>query len=106
MTPDKELQYQARIMELRGVAAKCCEDGDEWHLGTALFDELKAVLSRPDDLSALEAYVLEEKRKVLREVAAIIRADKCSGESDYATGINDATKKHADVIERMVEGLK
>ncbi len=60
----------------------------------------------PDGLSALDAYVREEKRKVLREVAAVIRADKCSGESGYAIAVNDATKKHAEAIEKIAEGLK
>ena len=70
MTPDKEVQYQARI------------------------------------LSALEAYVLEEKRKVLREVAGIIRADKCSGESGYAIAVNDATERHAAALEMVAKELK
>ena len=97
MTPDKELAYQARIRELREALAYAV-----WLNG----GQQNIALSRPDDLSALEAHVREEKRKVLREVAAVIRADKCSGESGYAIAVNDATEKHADAIEKMAEELK
>ena len=65
MTPDKELQYQARIREL-------IEACNEEHCGVLDGNNNECpiciVLSRPDDLSALEAYVLEEKRKVLEEL--------------------------------------
>ena len=117
MTPDKELAYQARIRELRealeGVYAlhtgEHAPEDYEAARKSALdrADEaLSRPLSRPDDLSALDAYVREEKRKVLREVAAIIRTDKCSGESGYAIAVNDATEKHANAIEKISEGLK
>ena len=88
--PDKELAYQARIKELR-EALNCphCpnqgwfEDRDhntgdsmqvqcEWCCTTP--NSRFNVLSRPDDLSALEAYVREEKRKVLKNAAAVCEA--------------------------------
>ena len=106
MTPDKELRYQARIRELREALEVALDRHSSytWKFGDAA--KFHSALSRPDNLSALEAYVREEKRKVLREVAGIIRADKCSGESGYAIAVNDATEKHADAIEKIAEGLK
>ena len=120
MTPDKELAYQARIRELREALAEVrevwagSEAGEPVHAQEAYAIRLckqqyqiaVEALSRPDDLSSLEAYVREGKRKVLREVAVIIRADKCSGESGYAISVNDATEKHADAIEQIAGGLK
>ena len=116
MTHTKELQYQARIRELREALAELV-DVSKIALGVGFLVKIPEdadgplpvavqALSRPDDLSALDAYVREEKRKVLREVAGIIRADKCSGESGYAIAVNDATEKHADAIEKIAEGLK
>lgn len=103
MTPDKELQYQARIRELREAL-----EIYRWIASPADWTKRPSdvALSRPDDLSALEAYVVEERRKVLHETAAIIRADKCSGESGYAIAVNDATEKHANAVEQIAEGLK
>ena len=75
MTPDKELQYQARIGELREALAFYA-NGDHWEWNDrqmearVLLDvgtKAANALSRPDDLSALNDYVLEEKRKVLEE---------------------------------------
>ncbi len=84
MTPDKELAYQARIRELR--------------------EALESVYSLHTGEHAPEDYELA--RKVLRDVAAIIRADKCSGESGYAIAVNDATEKHADSLLAIAEELK
>ena len=81
MTPDKELAYQARIRELREALV----ENDRWH---AAYDDYGGypdseiegmnarALSRPDDLSALEAYVREEKRKVLQNETEIERLTK------------------------------
>ena len=69
MTPDKELQYQARIREL-------IEACNEEHCGVLDGNNNECpiciVLSRPDDLSALEAYIREEKRRVLLAAADLL----------------------------------
>ena len=81
MTPDKELQYQARIRELREALASAMSDlshqstlRDEYQDFSGIIDGITKAFSRTDDLSALEAYVREEKRKVLREAAAWFRS--------------------------------
>ena len=76
MTPDKELQYQARIRELREALAEYTNVVSSGWNPNSFAPEVvdscgpaRAALSRPDDLSALDAYVLEEKRKALEEAA-------------------------------------
>ena len=114
MTPDKELAYQARIRELRGALALLREEiaenlEFEGRLSSfvAANQKADAILSRPDDLSALDAYVLEEKRKALRQMAVVIRASKNNHDkTDYIAGINIATEIDADAIEKAAEELK
>jgi hypothetical protein len=69
MTTDQELAYQARIREL----VEACK---EEHIGVLDGNNgecpICVALSRPDDLSALEAYVREEKRKVLIASAELL----------------------------------
>ncbi len=78
MTTDKELQYQARIREL----VEALRDSNNYilHVGSSavmrgnphpqqlMVDKNESALSRPDDLSALDAHVIEEKRKVLDQL--------------------------------------
>ena len=87
MTPDKELAYQARIREL----VEACK---EEHIGMLDGNNNECpicnVLSRPDDLSALDAYVLEEKRKVLREATKEFGEDACIQDgTNVATTLRD-----------------
>ena len=70
MTDDKELQYQARIRELVEALVR------GHNLSSGETCQACIVLSRTDDLSALEAYVREEKRKVLEEVAKRFEKDQ------------------------------
>ena len=90
MTDTEELAYQARIRELRDALAEIrevwagSEVGEPVHAQEAYAIRLCKqqyqiavdALSRPDDLSALEAYVLEEKRKVLEEAAKRFEKDQ------------------------------
>ena len=133
MTPDKELQYQARIRELRealncpncpnqgwyevnGTTFGCCgkpnDDGSccglpvqtpcalqqqcEWCHTTP--NSRFRVLSRPDDLSALNDYVMEEKRTAL-----MLLADRL-GQLAWDAKL-DALQVQR-MIERMAEELK
>mgnify|MGYP001566752375 FL=1 len=103
MTTTQELAYQARIRELRdkfeyikeywngGVNERAMENAC-WKA----IEVSESALSRPDDLSALEAYVLEEKRKVLDE------AMKEFGEDAF---LQNGTKA-VNVLRGMAKELK
>ena len=108
MTKDKELQYQARITELRealDMVVVCHSDYCEGHVGVSAHSyELariaKQALSRSDDLSALEAYVREEKRKSAVEV--LLGAATICSAADKSTHPSDL----ADIFKRMAKELK
>ena len=117
MTPDKELQYQARIGKLREALDRvviCHSDYCERRLGVSdhsyeLARIAEQALSRPDDLSALEAYVREEKRKVLVRAMAACHFEKVNyDDTKYPEDkvYNQAIDDCIEVIEKLVEELK
>lgn len=92
----KELVYQARIKELKEFILELCERYalyTDYNHRITVADE---ILSSPDDLSALEAYVREEKRKVLDE------AMKEFGEDAF---LQNGTKA-VNVLRGMAKELK
>ena len=110
MTDTEKLALRARIRELMWKLEKIndldpsidSEEGfNEWG-GAECFNQAqeiaKEALSRTDDLSALDAYVREEKRKVLEELA--VRLNRMMG--------GDGIWQHEveDEIHRMIGGLK
>ena len=107
MTPDKELQYQARIRELREALASAMSDlshqstlRDEYQDFSGIIDGITKAFSRTDDLSALEAYVREEKRKSAVEV--LLGAATICNAADKSTHPSDL----ADIFKRMAKELK
>ena len=95
MTTTQELAYQARIKELRALFTSFGNHRDtlDRHNNEC---PVCIALSRPDDLSALEAYVMEEKRKVLEE------AMKEFGEDAF---LQNGTKA-VNVLRGMAKELK
>ena len=102
MTDTEKLALQARIRELRealgwilpmakGYAVEHDVGNNQNMVAGSEF-----VLSRPDDLSALDDYVREEKRKVLEEAANEF------GEAAY---IQDGTFV-VEVLRNLTEELK
>ena len=123
MTDTEKLALQARIRELREALAKqkqshyscedcwyscpmseegCCDDRQSGCTcgAEAANTKIDALLSRPDDLSALEAYVREEKRKSAVEV--LLGAATICNAADKSTHPSDL----ADIFKRMAKELK
>ena len=103
MTTTQELAYQARIRELREALAQYTNVVSSINNPNSFAPEVidsgdaaRLALSHPDDLSALEAYVREEKRKVLDE------AMKEFGEDAF---LQNGTKA-VNVLRGMAKELK
>ena len=95
MTNEKELAYQARIKEFRALFISFGNHRDTLDRHNSECPVCMA-LSRPDDLSALDAYVLEEKRKMLEEAANEFGETAC---------IQDGTLV-VEVLRKLAEELK
>ena len=101
--------HQARIRELRECIVKLCEHyglytNRDHHVTVA-----NEILSRPDDLSALDAHVLEEKRKLLARAMTACHFEKVDYEvtkhpedKAYNQAVDDCT----EAIEKLAEELK
>ena len=119
MTDTEKLALQARIRELREALASAMSDlsyqstlRDEHQDFSGIIDGIMKSFSRPDDLSALNDYVREEKMKVLLKAKQTCLTesdgyDPSPGTSDtFIEGYQGACMDCACAIERMAEELK
>ena len=102
MTPDKELRYQARIRELREALEVALDRHSSytWKFGDAA--KFHSALSRPDDLSALDDYVREEKRKVLVRAMTACHFEK----EDYLNTKHPKDWPHNIAVDNCIKAIE
>ena len=106
MTDDKELQYQARIRELREALAYWIPSDRHFSCSIAeaiAFDKHSELLSRSsDDLSALDDYVREEKRKVLVRAMTACHFEK----EDYLNTKHPKDWPHNIAVDNCIKAIE